>query len=139
MCQFSVVHILVDHYLCWCLICGFLLIPFGILSSISMIHFMRMSRSSGLLYFLVSSFSREHTCTYGLQEEFIADQLFQGSEHTLDDMIWTNDSILSLMKVSDLMVIFNFFVLLFVKQFKILLLKLYFLHITWLAYLLFRI
>lgn len=40
----------------------------------------------------------EHTFTYSLQEDFIADLLFQSSEHTLDDLIWTNNSIFSLAK-----------------------------------------
>lgn len=58
-----------------------------------------LKEDDSMLYDLsVSDCKMEHTCTYGLQEEFIADQLFQGSEHTLDDVIWTNDSILSLMK-----------------------------------------
>ncbi|KAM0939366.1 hypothetical protein DsansV1_C21g0169861 [Dioscorea sansibarensis] len=40
----------------------------------------------------------KHTCSYGLQEDFIADQLFQSSEHALDDLIWNNNSIFSTMK-----------------------------------------
>ncbi|KAJ6835656.1 nuclear pore complex protein NUP160 [Iris pallida] len=40
----------------------------------------------------------DHSCTYGLQEDFVADQLFQTSEHALDDLIWTDNSIFALMK-----------------------------------------
>ncbi|XP_008801415.2 nuclear pore complex protein NUP160 [Phoenix dactylifera] len=40
----------------------------------------------------------EHTGTYNLQEDFVADQLFQSSEHALDDLIWTNSSIFSSIK-----------------------------------------
>ncbi|KAJ0985190.1 hypothetical protein J5N97_003546 [Dioscorea zingiberensis] len=40
----------------------------------------------------------KRTCSYGLQEDFIADQLFQSSEHALDDLIWNNNSIFSPMK-----------------------------------------
>ncbi|ONK68142.1 uncharacterized protein A4U43_C05F7880 [Asparagus officinalis] len=58
-----------------------------------------LKEDASMLYdLLVSDCKMEHTGSYGLQEDFVADQLFQGSEHTLDDMIWTNDSISSLMK-----------------------------------------
>ncbi|PKA58130.1 hypothetical protein AXF42_Ash019834 [Apostasia shenzhenica] len=40
----------------------------------------------------------EQASSYGLQEDFVADQLFQSSQLTLDDLIWTNNSIFSSMK-----------------------------------------
>lgn len=42
---------------------------------------------------------REHTNAYGLQEDFVADQLFQSSEHALDDLIWAYYSVFSSTKV----------------------------------------
>nr|DAD37335.1 TPA_asm: hypothetical protein HUJ06_007976 [Nelumbo nucifera] len=33
------------------------------------------------------------THSYGLQESFVADELFQGHEHSLDDVIWANHSL----------------------------------------------
>ncbi|URE35061.1 Nucleoporin Nup120/160 [Musa troglodytarum] len=46
-----------------------------------------------------TDFKMEHTVAYGLQEDFVADQLFQSSEHALDDLIWTDHSIFSSVKV----------------------------------------
>ncbi|XP_020089864.1 nuclear pore complex protein NUP160 isoform X3 [Ananas comosus] len=37
----------------------------------------------------------ENTCTYILQEDFVSEQLFQSSEHALDDLIWNNTAIFS--------------------------------------------
>lgn len=42
---------------------------------------------------------REDTSVYGLQEDFVAEQLFQSSEHALDDLLWTDHSVLSSIKV----------------------------------------
>ncbi|XP_072978371.1 nuclear pore complex protein NUP160 isoform X2 [Typha angustifolia] len=42
-----------------------------------------------------SDCNMEKTSTYGLQEDFVAEQLFESSEHALDDLIWTNSSIFS--------------------------------------------
>ncbi|KAG0475193.1 hypothetical protein HPP92_014879 [Vanilla planifolia] len=40
----------------------------------------------------------EQTSNYGLQEDYVADRLFQSSEHVLDDLVWANSSIFSSMK-----------------------------------------
>ncbi|KAG6516093.1 hypothetical protein ZIOFF_026541 [Zingiber officinale] len=46
-------------------------------------------------------FETEDTSVYGLQEDFVAEQLFQSSEHALDDLLWTDHSVLSSMKDQD--------------------------------------
>ncbi|KAL5715188.1 hypothetical protein ACHQM5_017047 [Ranunculus cassubicifolius] len=48
--------------------------------------------------FLHENFSPEEANSYHLQETFVADQLFQSSEHSLDDLSWTS---LSLSSVKD--------------------------------------
>nr|XP_009417509.1 PREDICTED: nuclear pore complex protein NUP160 [Musa acuminata subsp. malaccensis]XP_018674063.1 PREDICTED: nuclear pore complex protein NUP160 [Musa acuminata subsp. malaccensis] len=45
-----------------------------------------------------TDFDMKHTVAYGLQEDFVADQLFQSSEHALDDLMWTDHSIFSSVK-----------------------------------------
>ncbi|KAK9093640.1 hypothetical protein Scep_025109 [Stephania cephalantha] len=40
----------------------------------------------------------EFLMNYGLYEAFVADQLFQGSENSLDDLVWTNQALFSSMK-----------------------------------------
>lgn len=42
---------------------------------------------------------REEAQCYALQEEFVADQLFQSSEHSSDDLLWITHSIFSSGKV----------------------------------------
>ncbi|XP_020582574.1 nuclear pore complex protein NUP160 [Phalaenopsis equestris] len=57
-------------------------------------------KEDGSLFYELSDYDYkvEHASNYGLQEDFIADQLFQSSEHALDDLVWTNISIFSAMK-----------------------------------------
>ena len=43
---------------------------------------------------------REEGHCYALQETFVADQLFQSSEHCLDDLLWISHSLFSSMKVA---------------------------------------
>ncbi|KAH1083755.1 hypothetical protein J1N35_023516 [Gossypium stocksii] len=53
-------------------------------------------KDNGLAYhYLFNSSNMEEAHCYALQEEFIADQLFQSSEHTSDDLISIISSILS--------------------------------------------
>ncbi|KAL0919897.1 hypothetical protein M5K25_012023 [Dendrobium thyrsiflorum] len=57
-------------------------------------------KEDGSLFYELSDYDykMEHASIYGLQEDFVADQLFQSSEHALDDLVWTNTSIFSAMK-----------------------------------------
>lgn len=50
--------------------------------------------------FILRSFSRKQPQCYALQEEFVADQLFQSSEHFPDDLLWITQSVLSSVKVT---------------------------------------
>lgn len=42
---------------------------------------------------------RELAYCYSLQETFVAEQLFQGSENSSDDLLWLSDTVLSSSKV----------------------------------------
>lgn len=45
------------------------------------------------------TFVREHTCYYALQEDFVADQLFQSPENSSDELLLIAHSIFSSAKV----------------------------------------
>ncbi|XP_077233386.1 SUPPRESSOR OF AUXIN RESISTANCE1 isoform X2 [Tasmannia lanceolata] len=58
-----------------------------------------LKEDGSMLYDLFhTDVNMEHTYSYGLQEAFVADLLFQGSDHTSDDLIWASDSIFSSLK-----------------------------------------
>lgn len=42
---------------------------------------------------------REEAFSYALQEEFVADQLFQSSQHLADEVLWIAHSLFSSSKV----------------------------------------
>ncbi|WOL19781.1 hypothetical protein Cni_G28583 [Canna indica] len=60
-------------------------------------------KGDGSMLYVLSQydFEMEHKFEYGLQEEFVADQLFQSSENTLDDLIWTDHTAFSSTKDED--------------------------------------
>lgn len=61
-------------------------------------------KSSTDIFFLIIISVREEHC-YALQENFVADHLFQSSEHCLDDLLGISHSILSSSKVVTIILI----------------------------------
>ncbi|XXG76396.1 hypothetical protein AAC387_Pa08g0756 [Persea americana] len=58
-----------------------------------------LKEDGSMLYDLYhTDVNMKETCTYGLQEVFVADQLFQGTEHVSDDLIWATCSIFPSLK-----------------------------------------
>lgn len=52
-------------------------------------------KEDGSLFYELSEYDYKtgHASNYGLQEDFVADQLFQSSDHALDNLVWTNTSV----------------------------------------------
>ncbi|KAK9145964.1 hypothetical protein Sjap_005867 [Stephania japonica] len=57
-------------------------------------------KEDGLLIYDISleKMDLQEVMNYGLHEAFVADQLFQGSESSLDDLVWTNQALFSSIK-----------------------------------------